>query len=97
MKITRIINGQEYTFELTNQEIEKAFREQELYYKTLDIESKYQEMYDKECPYDEETKRKLAEDIEDSLSKNEAYWDGFWASFEMVIEEFEKDNKGEIL
>ena len=95
MKITRNFGCGDYTFELTDREIEQAFRERELYYKCLDIESKYQEMYNKECPYDEETKRKLAEDIEDSLSKNELYWDGFWASFEMVIEEFEKNDQKE--
>lgn len=90
MKITRNFGYGDYTFELTDREMEQAFRERELYYKCLDIESKYQEMYKKECPYSQELLEKIAYDIEDHLSNNTPYWDDFWASFEEVIEEFKQ-------
>ena len=90
MKITRNFGCGDYTFELTDREIEQAFRERELYYKCLDIQSKYQEMYNKECPYDQELLERIAYDVEDHLSNNTPYWDDLWASFEEVIENFEE-------
>lgn len=95
MKITRNFGCGDYTFELTFQEMEQAYREHDLNYKIADIESRYKILYNKECPYDETTKKHMAEDFDHALSKNDSYLESYWISLDDIIEKFEKDKKGE--
>lgn len=44
MKIERIIDGKTVSFELTDAEVEKAYRIRDAHYKTLDIKAKISEM-----------------------------------------------------
>ena len=92
MKITR--NGIE--FELTDREIEDAYRERRRYYNMEDIKSKIENMIDeyegepeeeklKAILEDEETIRDLADAFDDALDNNDSYWESFWMTAENVI------------
>lgn len=87
MKIIR--NNTE--IELTEEEIEQAYRQQLRHYHAEDVKSKYEEMYEKEWPGDDEDAEVVAENAERGLSCNDSYWDSYWCSFEIAIENFFKE------
>ena len=92
MKITR--NGIE--FELTDREIEDAYRERRRYYNMEDIKSKIENMieeYEGEPEEeklnaileDEEKIRDLAEEFDNALDNNDSFMESFWITAENVI------------
>ena len=100
MKITR--NGIE--FELTDREIEDAYRERRRYYNMEDIRSKLENMIEEyegepEEPTlrkfleDEETIRDLAEDFDNALDENDSFMESFWMTAEAVIKDAIEDEK----
>lgn len=100
MKILR--NGIE--IELTEQEIEDAYRERRRYYNMEDIRSKLENMIEeyegepeepilKKFLDDEEAIRNLAEDFDNALDENESFMESFWMTAEKVIEDAIEDEK----
>lgn len=100
MKIMR--NGIE--IELTEQEIEDAYRERRRYYNMEDIRSKLENMieeYDGESEEpilkkfleDEEAIRDLAEDFDNALDENDSFMESFWMTAEAVIKDAIEDEK----
>jgi hypothetical protein len=92
MKITR--NGIE--FELTDQEIEDAYRERRRYYNMEDIKSKIENMIEeyegepeeeklKVILEDEEKIRDLADAFDNALDENDSFMESFWMTAENVI------------
>lgn len=92
MKITR--NGIE--FELTDREIEDAYRERRRYYNMEDIKSKIENMIEeyegepeeerlKVILEDEEKIRDLAEAFDNALDNNDGFMESFWMTAENVI------------
>ena len=92
MKITR--NGIE--FELTDREIEDAYREKRRYYNMEDIRSKIENMIEEyeEEPEEEKLKalldddekiRDLADEFDNALDENESFMESFWMTAENVI------------
>lgn len=92
MKITR--NGIE--FELTDREIEDAYRERRRYYNMEDIKSKIENMIEeyegepeeerlKVILEDEEKIRDLAEAFDNALDNNDSFMESFWMTAENVI------------
>lgn len=100
MKIMR--NGIE--IELTEQEIEDAYRERRRYYNMEDIRSKLENMIEEyegepEEPTlrkfleDDETIRDLAEDFDNALDNNDSFMESFWMTAEAVIKDAIEDEK----
>lgn len=100
MKIKR--NGIE--IELTEQEIEDAYRERRRYYNMEDIRSKLENMIEeyegepeepilKKFLEDDEAIRALAEDFDNALDENESFMESFWMTAEKVIEDAIEDEK----
>lgn len=100
MKITR--NGIE--IELTEQEIEDAYRERRRYYNMEDIRSKLENMIEeyegepeepilKKFLEDDEAIRDLAEDFDNALDENDSFMESFWLTAEAVIEDAIEDEK----
>ena len=99
MKIVRkgfdcILNPVE--IELTNREIEDAYRERRRYYNMEDIKSKIENMieeYEGEPEEeklnaileDEEKIRDLAEEFDNALDNNDSFMESFWITAENVI------------
>ena len=99
MKITRkgfdcILNPIE--IELTNQEIEDAYRERRRYYNMEDIKSKIENMIEeyegepeeeklKAILEDEEKIRDLADAFDNALDENDSFMESFWMTAENVI------------
>lgn len=92
MKITR--NGIE--FELTDREIEDAYRERRRYYNMEDIRSKIENMIEeyegepeeeklKVILEDEEKIRDLADAFDNALDENDSFMESFWMTAENVI------------
>ena len=92
MKITR--NG--INFELTDREIEDAYRERRRYYNMEDIKSKIENMIEeyegepeeeklKAILEDEEKIRDLAEAFDNALDNNDSFMESFWMTAENVI------------
>ena len=92
MKITR--DGIE--IELTDREIEDAYRERRRYYNMEDIKSKIENMIEeyegepeeeklKAILEDEEEIRDLADAFDNALDNNDSYWESFWMTAENVI------------
>lgn len=92
MKITR--NGIE--FELTDREIEDAYRERRRYYNMEDIKSKIENMIEeyegepeeeklKAILEDEEKIRDLADAFDNALDENDSFMESFWMTAENVI------------
>lgn len=90
--------------ELTDQEIEDAYRERRRYYNEEDIKHKAEDMI--ENTDDEPVKAKLTEKLKDSewlrdtaelfddaLENNDSYWESFWLTAEFVIKEQIKDEE----
>ena len=100
MKITR--NGIE--IELTEQEIEDAYRERRRYYNMEDIRSKLENMIEeyegepeepilKKFLDDKEKIKDLATDFDDALDNNDSFMESFWRTAEAVIEDAIEDEK----
>lgn len=92
MKITR--NGIE--FELTDWEIEDAYRERRRYYNMEDIKSKIENMIEeyegepeeerlKVILENEEEIRDLADAFDNALDNNDSFMESFWMTAENVI------------
>lgn len=82
--------------ELTNQEIEDAYRERRRYYNMEDIKSKIENMIEeyegeteeeklKAILEDEEKIRDLAEAFDNALDNNDNFMESFWMTAENVI------------
>ena len=106
MKITRkgfdcILNPVE--IELTDREIEDAYREKRRYYNMEDIRSKIENMIEeyegepeeeklKAILEDEEKIRDLADAFDNALDNNDSFMESFWMTAENVIlDELEKE------
>lgn len=74
---------------LTDEEVEMAYRFQQLHYTAEDIKDRYGVMYDKPFPYDEDTAVSIANRALDALNKNDMYYQNYWDSVELTIEDFE--------
>ena len=99
MKITRkgfdcILNPIE--IELTEQEVEDAYRERRRYYNMEDIRSKIENMIEeyegepeeeklKVILEDEEKIRDLADEFDNALDENDSFMESFWMTAENVI------------
>ena len=99
MKITRkgfdcILNPVE--IELTEAELEEAYRERRRYYNTEDIKSKIENMIEeyegepeeeklKAILEDEEKIRDLADAFDNALDENDSFMESFWMTAENVI------------
>lgn len=99
MKITRngfdcVLNPVE--IELTEQEVEGAYRERRRYYNMEDIRSKIENMIEeyegepeeeklKAILEDEEKIRDLAEAFDNALDNNDNFMESFWMTAENVI------------
>ena len=99
MKIVRkgfdcILNPVE--IELTNREIEDAYRERRRYYNMEDIKSKIENMIEeyegepeeeklKAILEDEEKIRDLADAFDNALDENDSFMESFWMTAENVI------------
>lgn len=96
MKIKREILGQTIEIELTDREIEDAYRERRRYYNMEDIKSKIENMiegYEGE-PEEEKLKailkndeeiRDLADAFDYALDENDSFMESFWMTAENVI------------
>ena len=82
--------------ELTDAEIEQAYRERRLYYNIEDIKHKVENMIEdtddevvkeiyREKLKDPEWLRDTAEWFDDALDLNDSYWESFWATAEFTI------------
>ena len=71
MKITRIINGQEITIELTPKEMREAYYEIEKDYWREDIETW---LKNKEKEVDDEFKHKMLNDLIDNYDSDISHW-----------------------
>lgn len=80
MKIVR--NGIEY--ELTETELEAAYRECKHNYLIEDVESKAEEMDIDLTGKDIDA---IADCAEDDLDNNESYWENYWMSIEYALED----------
>lgn len=80
MKIVR--NGIEY--ELTETEMEAAYRERKHDYLVEDVESKAEEMDIDLTGKDIDA---IADCAEDGLDNNESYWENYWMSIEYALED----------
>ena len=90
--------------ELTEQEIEDAYRERRRYYNMEDIRSKLENMIEeyegepeepilKKFLEDEEAIRDLAEDFDNALDENDSFMESFWMTAEAVIKDAIEDEK----
>lgn len=83
--------------ELTPEELRCAYEEYRMECYKEDVRSKIEENYSDVFSEDELDNdgliSYLAEMFDRSLSKNESYYDAFWASMESVIDEYIKNNK----
>ena len=90
--------------ELTEQEIEDAYRERRRYYNMEDIRLKIENMIEeyegepeeeklKVILDDEETIRNLAEAFDNALGNNDSFMESFWMTAEAVIKDAKKKKK----
>lgn len=81
MKITRIINGQEITIELTSKEMREAYYEVEKDYWREDIEVWLE---NKEKEVDDEFKRKMLDDLIDNYDSDISHWENIANSYDSI-------------
>lgn len=87
MKITRNFNGKEYTFELTEEEMRKAYWEKKEQYDAEDIRSRYNVPDDK---INEAVNR-----FEKAIESNDSFWESYWMALEYVCDEMGFEEKEE--
>lgn len=85
MKIIR--NGKE--FELTQEELRKAYEEKHMEYLKEDVTSQLEE----DENLNDVDIELIAERFEDALGHNDGYWDRYWDTMAYVINEYVKENK----
>lgn len=85
MKIKRIINGQEVEFELTYQELVDAHTEYEFDCTMEDVRMQCEdyELTDKDIV-------SLTSKVLHYVSKNDSYYEAYWDSVNMAIDDFMK-------
>lgn len=97
MTIKTIIDGTEFAIELTDDEIETAYRMRDLYYHMEDVRSKLIERYgDKEtgCLYNDAAVKQISE-LAMRISKwNDSYWEGYWSNIDTAIDEYVENKAG---
>lgn len=81
MKITRIINGQEITIELTAEEMRKAYYEIEKDYWHKDIEV-WLENHEKEV--NDEFKYKMLDDLIDNYDSDISHWENIANAYDRI-------------
>lgn len=81
MKITRIINGQEITIELTSKEMREAYYEVEKDYWREDIEVWLE---NKEKEVDDEFKYKMLDDLIDNYDSDISHWENIANSYDSI-------------
>lgn len=81
MKITRIINGQEITIELTSKEMREAYYEIEKDYWREDIEVWLE---NKEKEVDDEFKYKMLNDLIDNYDSDISHWENIANSYDSI-------------
>lgn len=91
MTIKRNIDGKEIEIELTNDEIERAYRIRELYYYTEDVRERWVDLYNTECPYNNVTVEKIAKSAQRISEWNDAYFEGYWSNIDTAIVEYLKN------
>ena len=85
MKIVR--DGKE--FELTQEELRKAYEVKNMEYLKEDVVSQLEGDED----LDDVDLELIAERFEDALGHNDGYWDHYWDTMGYVINEYIKENK----
>ena len=87
MKIKRVVNGQEMEFELTDSELIQAHEEYEFDCAIDDIVSICEDNeYD--ITLSDEQLKEVTKFALHNLSKNDGYYESYWASFEYTLEEY---------
>lgn len=81
MKITRTINGQEITIELTSKEMREAYYETEKDYWREDIEVW---LKNKEKEVDDEFKYKMLDDLIDNYDSDISHWDNIANAYDSI-------------
>lgn len=81
MKITRIINGQEITIELTSKEMREVYYEIEKDYWREDIEVWLE---NKEKEVDDEFKYKMLNDLIDNYDSDISHWENIANSYDSI-------------
>lgn len=81
MKITRIINGQEITIELTSKEMREAYYEIEKDYWREDIEVWLE---NKEKEVDDEFKCKMLDELIDNYDSDISHWENIANSYDSI-------------
>ena len=81
MKITRIINGQEITIELTSKEMREAYYEIEKDYWREDIEVWLE---NKEKEVDDEFKYKMLDDLINNYDSDISHWENIANSYDSI-------------
>lgn len=74
--------------ELTEAEVEQAYREQDLSYHILDIKCEWKEWYGEDFPYNEHVAKALAERAMHFVNNSDMYWDIYWECFHTAIREY---------
>ena len=87
MKIIR--NGVEY--ELTYEEMRKAFDELDEFYVIEDIKSRYDEEDMQGISYQD--LQKMARRVKKTLENNDFYWESYWMSLEYSVDECLKEKR----
>ena len=82
MKITRTINGQEITIELTKQEIREAYREAEQSYFREDI---LQWAEDNEKEIDDDLLEKILGELDKNYDSNSSLWENISSNYNWFV------------
>ena len=68
-----------------------AWHEVKMYFHGLDVQGEYENMFDKECPYDIETAQKIGKRAMEILGDDDSYWESYWIAFQDAINEAEEE------
>lgn len=76
------------TYELTEQELERAYRERDEYYHSLDVKTHIEEHSDKKCTIPYHDLVAIGYDAEDILEATDLYWEIYWGAYEEAINDY---------
>lgn len=85
MKIIRLLNDKDYSFELTNSELYQAYIEFIQNFRISDIYEAYDQLYGKNCEWSEKEINEVISDLTDHLDMNDNYWDEYWKEVEDAV------------
>lgn len=76
------------TYELTEQELELAYRERDEYYHSLDVKLHIEEHSGKKCTIPYHDLVSIGHVAEDILGDADLYWEIYWDAFEEAINHY---------